>query len=302
MMRPQLLRTIIVAHAVLAGVLGTAVGCGSVSPLYADGGSAGGGSAGTSGQAGTTGQGGHGGMAGTGTGGQGGAAGVGGAGFCNADNDCTYRPGSCCNGSCAAKTDPLPPPGPVCNIACTASAPTCGCVNHHCATAPGDAGTDTRSDGGSSGSVTLRLVIPTSRSFCDQTTGCSGIAHITILDTAGQTLGLVVPWCSTICSTACTPSPCPAFACFNQGVPVETGDLTWDGSSYAGSMCGNNMACYQPAFAPAGHYVAHMCATPGNLTTADGGFPSTCTATGSQECVDVPFDYPGPSPVVGTLP
>lgn len=68
------------------------------------------------------------------------------------------------------------------------------------------------------------------------------------------------------------------------------------------STCGNNLACYQPGFAPAGRYVAKMCATPGNLKTADGGFPSTCTATGPIECVDVPFDFPGPSPVVGTLP
>jgi hypothetical protein len=53
---------------------------------------------------------------------------------------------------------------------------------------------------------------------------------------------------------------------------------------------------------PAGHYVAKMCATPGKLATADGGFPSTCTATGPIECIGVPFDFPGPSPIVGTLP
>ena len=62
------------------------------------------------------------------------------------------------------------------------------------------------------------------------------------------------------------------------------------------------MACYQPGFAPAGHYVARMCATPGTITTADGGFPSKCTATGAVECVDVPFDFPGSSPIIGTLP
>lgn len=83
---------------------------------------------------------------------------------------------------------------------------------------------------------------------------------------------------------------------------METFALTWDGLSYTGSTCGNGMGCYQPGFAPAGHYVARMCATPGNLTTADGGFPTTCGATGLIECVDVPFDFPGASPVVGTLP
>ena len=77
--------------------------------------------------------------------------------------------------------------------------------------------------------------------------------------------------------------------------------MSWDGSSYATSTCGNKMTCYQPIIAPAGHYVAKMCATPGNITTVDGGFPTTCTATGPDECIDVPFDFPGPSPVVGTL-
>ena len=68
------------------------------------------------------------------------------------------------------------------------------------------------------------------------------------------------------------------------------------------STCGNHVSCLEAAFAPAGHYVARMCATPGDLRTADGGFEPTCTATGPIECVDVPFDFPGPSPVVGTLP
>jgi hypothetical protein len=148
-----MLRRIIVGHALLTGLLTAAVGCGAVSPLNADGGSAGtgvggrdaamttggggqgGGNAGTSGQAGATGQGGQGGVTSTGTGGHGGTAGVA-AGFCNTDNDCVYRPGSCCDGTCAAKTDPYSPPGAMCNIACTAPVPSCGCVNHQCAAAP----------------------------------------------------------------------------------------------------------------------------------------------------------------------
>jgi hypothetical protein len=156
--------------------------------------------------------------------------------------------------------------------------------------------------GRSPGSVTLRLVIPPSHSFCDQTTGCGGTSHISILNGAGHELGLSTPWCSTICSSTCRPSPCPGIACFPQGEAVKTSEFPWDGSSYGTSTCGNKMACYVPEVAPAGHYVARMCATPGNLTTADGGFPSTCTATGPVECVDVPFDFPGPSPIVGTLP
>ena len=83
---------------------------------------------------------------------------------------------------------------------------------------------------------------------------------------------------------------------------VTTAELSWDGSIYPTSTCGNNVSCYQPGFAPAGHYVAKMCATPGTLKTAANGITSTCTATGPVECVDVPFDFPGASPVVGTLP
>jgi hypothetical protein len=37
-------------------------------------------------------------------------------------------------------------------------------------------------------------------------------------------------------------------------------------------------------------------------TTANGGLPATCTATGPVARVEIPFDFPGPSPIVGTLP
>ena len=86
MVSPRTLRRIVVSDALLTGLLTATVGCGSVSPLNVDGGSAGtggggrdaavttgggghgaGGNVGTSGQAGTTGQGGHAGVTGTGT-------------------------------------------------------------------------------------------------------------------------------------------------------------------------------------------------------------------------------------------
>ena len=97
------------------------------------------------------------------------------------------------------------------------------------------------------------------------------------------------------------PSPCPGIACITQGVPVTTKDYPWDGSAFATSTCGAKMACYQPGFVPAGHYVARMCATPGTLSS-DGGFPQTCTPTGPIECVDVPFDFPSAPLVLGQLP
>jgi hypothetical protein len=322
-----------VSHALLTGLLAVAMGCGSVSPANQDGG--GGSGSGASGQAG--GAGGSGGSSGVGGGGSGGGkdAGTDGParGYCDTDMDCVFENNSGCCGECIAKTDTIPP-RLFCGIACPAAQPSCLCLNHQCGEPscpppgggacqycpngyvtgpggcstcfckPGDAGTDSRTDGGSPGSVTLRLVIPAGRSFCDQSSTCGGTSHITILNNAGQPVGISIPSCSTICSAACTPVPCPLIACIQEGVAVKTTELQWDGSSYSTSTCGNRMTCYQPGFAPAGHYVARMCATPGNIANGDGGVPSlpVCTASGPVECVDVPFDFPGPSPIVGTLP
>jgi hypothetical protein len=78
--------------------------------------------------------------------------------------------------------------------------------------------------------------------------------------------------------------------------------LDWDGSSYTASTCGANVGCYEKTQVPAGHYIARMCGTPGKVDNADAGFQASCVASGPLACVDVPFDYPGPTPVVGNLP
>ena len=44
-----------------------------------------------------------------------------------------------------------------------------------------------------------------------------------------------------------------------------------------------------------------MCATPGTLSDGDAGMP-TCTASGPEECAQVQFEIPGPSPIEATLP
>jgi hypothetical protein len=278
-----------VAQSALAVLLGGAVGCGSAAPLKPDGGSAGSDSAG------------H--------GGAGGVSGAGGSEDAGLDGQ---RKDTCATDEDCGSPELL---------GCVCSTQTCQCK-------PGDAGADQlaclplfhdctvdrdccfpnrcliingpaqcQQEGPAPQSVTLRLVIPMNRSFCDR---CGSGSLITILDDAGHAVETNIPFCSTTCST-CAPTLCPPIVCAAQAVPAEN-DFTWDGTSVTPATCGNNVACYQPGHAPAGHYVARMCATPGTITTADGGFPSTCTATGSIECVDVPFDFPGPSPVVGTLP
>jgi hypothetical protein len=155
----------------------------------------------------------------------------------------------------------------------------------------------------SAGTVTMRLVLPADKAFCDQSSGCESVAHVVVLTPSGGAVGASVPWCSTTCSAACMPSPCPGIACFAQGIALKTTDYPpWDGSTSGVSTCGQGTTCYQPGFIPAGHYVARMCATPGTLATADGGSLPTCTATGPRECVDVPFDFPSATVVEGSLP
>jgi len=156
--------------------------------------------------------------------------------------------------------------------------------------------------GGVSDTITLQLVLPARQSFCDQTMGCNGAApHFTILEN-GQPLTIATPPCPTICSATCKSEICPLLCVAPHGVAVTGPELKWDGTFYKTSTCGQGTSCYAPGQVPAGKYVARMCATPGTLSTPDGGFVSTCTATGPTACVDVPFEYPGPTPVVGHLP
>jgi hypothetical protein len=163
----------------------------------------------------------------------------------------------------------------------------------------GGGGAGAGGSGASLGSVTVRLVLPAGRSFC----GCNGGLGFTILDGAGVSVGNLYGRCSTTPCSTCTFSPCAAIPCVPEPPRAESG-FTWDGTTFAttASTCGNHVACELPTFAPAGQYVARMCATPGTFTSDDGGVWGTCSGTGTMECVDVSFDYPSESVIVGTLP
>ena len=78
--------------------------------------------------------------------------------------------------------------------------------------------------------------------------------------------------------------------------------MDWDGTYYTSSTCGANLGCQQKNQAPAGKYIARLCGTPGKLDNPDGGFQANCVASGPEVCVDVSFDYPSPTNVVGKLP
>jgi hypothetical protein len=251
-----------VSHALLTALLTAVIGCGSKSPLKPDGGSAGSGGGGDK-DAGSDSQ-----------SGGGGAAAAGGTGGSSASS-CVPSGGGACG---------LCPNGYL-------TGPD-GCATCHCKFGDG------KTVGDSLGSATVRLVVPAGRSFC----GCSGGLTFTVLDAAGQPVGTAYPWCSMMPCSTCTPTPCAVLPCVPEALPDGV-ERTWDGTAATtASTCGNHLSCERPAFAPAGRYIARLCATPGDVTTVDGGFWDTCTATGPMECVDVPFDFPASSPVIGTLP
>jgi hypothetical protein len=164
-----------------------------------------------------------------------------------------------------------------------------------------DVGIDVGSDL-SPGTVTLRLRLAAGVSYCDQGTYCGGTSHISIRTAAGAPLNTVQSFidCPTACDT-CQRPPCPGIACIEQGIPVKDEERTWDGRYWELSSCGSpSTQCLRPRFAPRGRYIAHMCATPGILQTADGG-RTFCTKTADTECIEVAFDLPSSAAVEGKL-
>jgi hypothetical protein len=154
------------------------------------------------------------------------------------------------------------------------------------------------------GTVTLHLTLPSTQSFCDVVSAC-GVApsHVSLRTVLGQTMDVGTRFCSTDCTT-CMHSPCPAIPACNGlavGQLITDVETSWDGSHVESGTCGGGTACVSRRFVPPGVYVAHMCATPGTVNASVASGPP-CVQTGDPECVDVPFDLPGPSPVEATLP
>src|SRR5205814_6717289 len=141
----------------------------------------------------------------------------------------------------------------------------------------------------SPGTAVLRLTIA-GGTYCDQSTFCDRSGHLTIRSPAGQVFDPSVGFCGVSCDT-CLPSPCPGIACISQGISFTGEELTWDGGYLEGSTCGASAtACTRRRFAPSGHYLVTMCATPGTISAPDGGSPRVCNKTGDRQCLDVSFD------------
>jgi len=164
----------------------------------------------------------------------------------------------------------------------------------------------------SPGMVSFRLLLPSTRSFCDQQPYCGGPFpyHIGFTTQSGEPRS---PTITGSCPAECSnPSPCPlmpAIQCVGPptGVAVTKVEGIWDGFYVEWSTFRDGTSCFNSKYVPPGRYVAWLCVTPGSLTETegapDGGAPTpTCTATGPQECVQVPFNIPGPSPIEVALP
>jgi hypothetical protein len=157
--------------------------------------------------------------------------------------------------------------------------------------------------GVSPGTVTFRLQLPATQSYCDLQAGCAGPPqHLSITTTAGNELPLSVGFCAIDCSKSCEVHPCDLLCPIGTAVAVTKVEQTWDGSYFAQSTCGKNTtACTETRYVLPGRYLARLCATPGAVATADAG-NQICTAVGQPECVETMFDIPGPSPIEMALP
>lgn len=158
------------------------------------------------------------------------------------------------------------------------------------------------SDGGSLQTITLKVLVPTGHPYCDQVMACAPPEHFQILTTTGAQVPYYTEICQTMCTVDCVPRECPIFCDPAHGLAFGGQAMIWDGGFFSMLTCGMNVPCFDQRYVVPGHYVARMCGTPGVPDPPDAGYDSNCVASGPTVCVDVPFDYPGPSLVTGELP
>jgi hypothetical protein len=156
------------------------------------------------------------------------------------------------------------------------------------------------------GSVKFRLVVPSTDGGAYSTTsyawGGDSYNWFTVSPAGGADLQVMPPaspgpgldW-----AASCSACESLATAALFPQTEIEGGSIsgTWNGTSYSQTSTCNEtrikiaVPCGDVLCAPAGKYVVKMCAAPPGADP----FPS------SEECVSVPFDFPGTPEVTGAL-
>jgi hypothetical protein len=128
--------------------------------------------------------------------------------------------------------------------------------------------------------------------------GCSS-EWLAIRDASGHAMNLS-NYCQASCDN-CIMVGCPAICALPQPMPAAGTTKTWNGTFFASSTCGpDRMSCLNKRCAPAGKYVAVMCASA--VSSDAGDLACTNAFDAPQTCVEVPFEYPSATPVVGVIP
>jgi hypothetical protein len=118
--------------------------------------------------------------------------------------------------------------------------------------------------------------------------GASWLQISSVTPTGLVPIGNEEPYSPIDCGACAQTMPYPIGAACQLLTPMGA-STTWDGTVWQQGTCGPGATtCYSVVKAPPGKYVANMCASFENSTM------TSCTA--------VPFEYPGPSPVVGKVP
>jgi hypothetical protein len=121
---------------------------------------------------------------------------------------------------------------------------------------------------------------------------------VSVKPVGGKTMPMSGP-CVSTCDCLFHACTCPAPQRLGSG---QT--FAWDGTFLASQTCGTGglaVACYDKQCAPAGKYVATICAYPAPADAGANGCPIVVGAA-VPTCVDVPFDYPSTATIEATLP
>jgi hypothetical protein len=145
----------------------------------------------------------------------------------------------------------------------------------------------------------LRAAAGNTTPYCLGAPGSCTELWVSILTADGATTLSLVYGCVPDCSS-CQPVACPLICAAPSMLGAAGAQKSWDGTFVEHLTCGAAVACTRPACAPAGDYIARMCAY-----AAKPGAALACLGASTPTCIDVPFTWPPPSgasSVEGVIP